>query len=69
MSKKGTSSEDALSSQKLNPSGVYCMLGQKTMENYIAFSDVKVYAAVKLSSLHQIRDMRLAESNDSPNRM
>ena len=69
MSKRGTSSEDALSSKKPKP--LKCILHVKPKDhgNFNAFRDVKVDAAEKFSSLHQIRDMRSAEPNDSPHRV
>ena len=61
MSKRGTSSEDVLSSKKPKPLKCILHVGAKDHGKCIAFRDVKVDAAEKLSSLHQIRDMRLAE--------
>ena len=69
MSKRGTTSEDALSSKKPEPLKCILHVKAKDHENFIAFRDVKVDASEKLSSLHQIRDIRLAEPNDSPHRM
>ena len=52
MSKRGTSSEDALSSKKPKP--LKCILHVKAKDhgNFIAFRDVKVDAAERLFSLH-----------------
>ena len=69
MCKRGTSSEDALSSKKPKPLKCILHAGAKDHGNFISFRDVKVDAAEKLSSLHQIRDMRQAEPNDSSHRM
>ena len=59
MSKRGTSNEDALSSKKPKP--LKCILPVNAKDHFIALRDVKIDAAKKLSSLHQIRGIRLAE--------
>ena len=70
MGKRGTScGEDALSSKKTKPLKCILHVKAKNHGNVIAFRDVKVDAAEKLSSLHQIWDNGLAEPNDSPHRM
>ena len=52
MSKRGTFSEDALSSKKPKP--LKCILHVKAKDhgNFIAFRDLNIDAAEKLSSLH-----------------